>query len=43
VRASVGVTLTELIEIEGAAHDAGFRILLGAEERRGPAGPAEAK
>jgi biopolymer transport protein ExbD len=43
VRASAGVTLTELMEIEGAAHDAGFRVLLGAEERRGPAGPVEAR
>jgi biopolymer transport protein ExbD len=43
VRASKGVTLSELIEIEGAAHDAGFRVLLGAEERRGPPGPVESK
>jgi biopolymer transport protein ExbD len=32
VRASSGVSLSELIDIEGAAHDAGFRVLLGAEE-----------
>jgi biopolymer transport protein ExbD len=34
IRASSEVTLSELIEIEGAAHDAGFRVLLGAEDRR---------
>jgi biopolymer transport protein ExbD len=33
VRASAGVTLAKLAEIEGAAHDAGFRVLLAAEER----------
>ncbi len=33
IRASSQVTLSELIEIEGAAHDAGFRVLLGAEDR----------
>lgn len=33
VRASSQVTLSELIEIEGAAHEAGFRVLLGAEDR----------
>jgi len=32
IRASSGVTLSELVEIEGAAHDAGFGVLLGAEE-----------
>jgi hypothetical protein len=37
------VTLAELIEIEGAAHDAGFRVLLGAEEPRGKAGPVESR
>ena len=42
VRASSGVTLAELIEIEGAAHDSGFKVLLGAEER-GQVPPAEAK
>jgi biopolymer transport protein ExbD len=36
VRASVGVTLSELVEIEGAAHDAGFRVLLAAEEPQVP-------
>jgi biopolymer transport protein ExbD len=41
VRASSEVTLSDLSEIEGAAHDAGFRVLLGAEER-GP-GPADLK
>lgn len=34
IRASSEVTLSELIEIESAAHDAGFRVLLGAEDRR---------
>jgi biopolymer transport protein ExbD len=33
VRASSGVSLSELIEIESTAHEAGFRVLLGAEER----------
>lgn len=33
IRASSQVTLSELIEIEGAAHDAGYRVLLGAEDR----------
>jgi biopolymer transport protein ExbD len=42
VRASSGVTLAELIDIEGAAHDTGFRVLLGAEER-GQAPSAEGK
>lgn len=33
VRASSGVTLSELVEIQNAARDAGFRrVLLGAEE-----------
>lgn len=32
VRASTGVTLAELTRIEGAAHEAGFRVLLAAEE-----------
>jgi biopolymer transport protein ExbD len=32
IRATAGVTLAELVDIEGAAHDAGFRVLLGAEE-----------
>ncbi len=36
VRASVGVTLAKLIEIEGAAHEAGFRVLLAAEENSFP-------
>jgi biopolymer transport protein ExbD len=43
VRASTGVTLAELIEIEGAAHDAGFRVLLGAEEPRRAPGPVETR
>jgi biopolymer transport protein ExbD len=42
VRASAGVTLSKLIEIEGAAHDAGFRVLLAAEEAT-PPGAAEAR
>jgi biopolymer transport protein ExbD len=33
IRASSGVTLAELIEIEGAAHESGFKVLLGAEEQ----------
>ena len=41
IRASSGVTLAELVEIEGAAHDAGFRVLLGAEERA--SGPSQAE
>jgi biopolymer transport protein ExbD len=36
VRASVGVTLAKLIEIEDAAHEAGFRVLLAAEENSTP-------
>jgi biopolymer transport protein ExbD len=36
VRASAGVTLAKLSEIEGAAHDAGFRVLLAAEESAPP-------
>jgi biopolymer transport protein ExbD len=43
VRASSGVTLAKLIDIEGAAHDAGFRVLLGAEEHGAAPGPVEAK
>jgi biopolymer transport protein ExbD len=41
IRASSEVTLADLSVIEGAAHDSGFRVLLGAEER-GP-GLNEAK
>jgi biopolymer transport protein ExbD len=33
VRASAGMPVAELMEIEDAAHDAGFRVLLGAQER----------
>lgn len=33
IRASSDVTLSDLSEIEGAAHEAGFRVLLGAEDR----------
>ena len=33
IRASSEVTLADLSVIEAAAHDAGFRVLLGAEER----------
>ncbi len=37
IRASSGVTLDELVAIQGAARDAGFgRVLIGAEDR-GPA------
>jgi biopolymer transport protein ExbD len=43
VRASAGVTLAKLIEIEGAAHDAGFRVLLAAQEPGAPSGPVEAR
>jgi biopolymer transport protein ExbD len=43
VRASDGVTLAKLIDIEGAAHDAGFRVLLGAEEQGTAAGAAESR
>jgi biopolymer transport protein ExbD len=41
VRASSEVTLADLSEIEDAAHDAGFRVLLGAEEPS--SGRAQAK
>jgi biopolymer transport protein ExbD len=43
VRASAGVTLSELVEIEEAAHDAGFKVLLGAEERGSLPGRVEAR
>jgi len=36
--ASEGLTLSGLAEIQGAAHDAGFRVLLGAEEPGTPQG-----
>jgi biopolymer transport protein ExbD len=42
IRASSGVTLTELIQIEGAAHDAGFRVLLAVAEANTPV-PVELK
>jgi biopolymer transport protein ExbD len=42
IRASSGVTLDELIQIEGAAHDAGFRVLLAAAEAAAPV-PVELK
>jgi biopolymer transport protein ExbD len=32
IRASSGVTLSELAAIDGAAQEAGFKVLLGAEE-----------
>jgi biopolymer transport protein ExbD len=38
IRASSEVSLSKLIEIEGAAREAGFNVLLGAEGR-GPAAP----
>ncbi len=41
IRASSEVSLSKLVEIEGVAQDAGFRVLLGAEGRRLP--PPEAK
>jgi biopolymer transport protein ExbD len=43
VRASSGVALAKIIDIEGAAHDAGFRVLLGAEEPGAVPGPVDAK
>jgi biopolymer transport protein ExbD len=43
IRASAGVTLSELISIEDAAHQAGFRVLLGAEEPRAAVGPVETR
>jgi len=43
VRASSGVTLSELIDIEGAAHEAGFKVLLGAEERGGDPGAPDSR
>jgi biopolymer transport protein ExbD len=43
VRASSGVTLSELVDINGAAHDAGFRVLLGAEESGAGTGPVETR
>src|ERR1700678_1110237 len=36
IRASSEVSLSKLVEIEGVAHDAGFRVLLGAEGRAAP-------
>jgi biopolymer transport protein ExbD len=33
VRASAGMPVAELMEIEDAAHEAGFGVLLGAQER----------
>lgn len=41
IRASADVTLSVLVEIEGAAHDAGFKVLIGAEEPE--SGSAEAR
>ena len=43
IRASSEVTLSELIEIEGAARDAGFRVLIGAEDRGPGSRPAGSK
>jgi biopolymer transport protein ExbD len=43
IRASSEVTLSELIEIEGAARDAGFRVLIGAEDRGPGSRPADSK
>ena len=44
IRASSGVTLSELVEIQGAAREAGFgRVLWGAEERGADLGQAETK
>jgi biopolymer transport protein ExbD len=41
IRASSEVSLSKLVEIEGVAREAGFRVLLGAEGRAGP--PSEPK
>ena len=41
IRASSGVTLAELIDIEDAAHEAGFSVLLAADRADGPALPAK--
>ena len=43
IRASSGVTLEKLVEIEEAAHEAGFKVLLGAEERAGSPSQAESR
>jgi biopolymer transport protein ExbD len=44
IRASSGVTLSELVEIQGAAREAGFgRVLWGAQERGSDGGPADSK
>lgn len=43
IRASSEVTLSKLVEIEGAAHDAGFRVLLGAEDRGMGSGPGDSR
>ncbi len=43
IRASSGVTLEELVAIQGAARDAGYgKVLIGAEERRTGAAPVNA-
>jgi len=44
IRASSGVTLAELVEIQGAAREAGFaKVLWGAEDRGADRGPPESK
>ena len=43
VRARAGVTLAELASIEDAAREAGFGVLLGAEEPRPASGPVETR
>jgi biopolymer transport protein ExbD len=40
IRASSEVSLSELVQIEGAARDAGFRVLIGAEDRGSGPGAA---
>jgi len=43
IRASSEVTLSELVDIEGAARDAGFRVLIGAEDRGMGPGQADSR
>ncbi len=44
IRASSGVTLSELVDIQGAAREAGFgRVLWGAQERGADGGQVDSK
>jgi biopolymer transport protein ExbD len=44
IRASSQVSLSELVEIQGAARAAGFgKVLIGAEDRGAPTSPADTK